>query len=140
MGCGRRERAPRAQLAAGSPTPLAVLAAHGDGDGKEVSNKQVVTVLAHDGASATLFSGGWDQTVRVWPPRPAGAPASAAERPAALEHGQAVLALAVLVDGRLASGAGDGKIVVWQRGDAPGAPFAASPTARSTAWCVAWRR
>ena len=71
--------------------------------------------LSHDGASL-LFSCGWDQTVRVWPPRPprtSGAPPVGAER--VLLHETAVLAVAVLIDGRLVSGAGDGKVTLWTR-------------------------
>ena len=98
---------------AGGAVPLAILTTHGEPPGKEVSNKQVVTCLAREGAvvGGALCSGGWDQTVRVWHPLPGGATPT----PAALLHEQAVLAICVLPDGRLLSGAGDGTVGVWRR-------------------------
>lgn len=73
----------------------------------------MVTCLAREGGDAggALCSGGWDQTVRVWHPLPGGATPT----PAALLHEQAVLAICVLPDGRLLSGAGDGTVGVWRR-------------------------
>ena len=47
----------QASASSGGGKPLAVLVAHGDGAGKEVTNKQVVTAVVHDGASTLLTAG-----------------------------------------------------------------------------------
>ena len=97
------------------PAPLATFTAHGDGRGKDVTNKGTVIDLAHDGATGTLLSCGWDHTARAWPARPADGTVPSVEAAAVLMHQQAVLALATLSDGRLVTGAGDGSMTLWRR-------------------------
>jgi WD40 repeat protein len=102
--------------------PLATFSGHGDTRGKDVTNKSTVIDLAHDGHQ-TLLSCGWDNTVRVWPGRAPGAPVpgSGAGDEAVLMHEQAVLALTLLTDGRLCTGAGDGTMALWARDEGGGA-------------------
>ena len=81
---------------------------------------------------AALLSCGWDQTVRVWvnraPGTPAGAGATDAE--SIQVSMQAVLALTLLADGRLATGAGDGAITLWAASTASGGALAESGSCR----------
>ena len=90
----------------GEASPARVLEGHGDGSGADVSNKQVVAALAA-APDGTIFSGGWDNTVRAW--------ATDGSALVASEHQAAVLALCVLTDARVASGSGDGVVRVWRR-------------------------
>lgn len=97
------------ELSATGGKLAATLEAHGDEQGKDVTNKRTVACLAHD--RMTIFSGGWDWTIRVWTE-----PHTPDAKPSTLcGHEAAVLTLAVLADHRLASGSGDGTVRLWSR-------------------------
>lgn len=90
---------------AGAPTLATTLLGHGDEQAAKVSNAQVVSALAED-ADGRLVSAGWDQTVRVWPGGSGAAEVIGANGALA----SPVTAVAVLADGTLAAGYGDGTV------------------------------
>lgn len=121
---------------------------HGDAQGADVSNAQVVVALCalQDGR---LASGGWDQTLRVWPAEAvAGSAGVGAAGGQAGPHqhsvlgangvmGSACLALCIAHDGAIAAGYGDGTVRLWRETEpgafAAGASFAVGTVVRGLA-------
>ena len=99
------------------PTLSATLVGHGDAQGAEVSNSQVVVALTPlvDGRLASV---GWDQTLRVWAVAALSGDADAISSHVVLGSkgaiGSACLAVCETTDKAIAVGYGDGVVRLWR--------------------------
>ena len=99
-----------------------------DGTGEPV-------VLAHGSSGLGPWrccrTGGWPAAART--ARSSSGPRTARASPWSSQHGSPVQSLAVLSDGRLASGGNDGKIKLWPK-DGRASPWSSSTAAGSGPW------